>query len=289
MTLLRTITRLRSFNKKFALNTAQPIAQYQIADNWTLQSVLGGTRFRDEWTFIRLLADRSPYSAGMQDELRDEIDGAECRTRPGGVPSTALTWATLLDSATVSFDAHQDWSQAWVETTYSSLESDETIQETEGRVRNASQPEHADEHVDWLKLLGFFEAPEALKIWGERQERYPGLRFLPRVAGDLVALQDTGAPYIQALAALSDLSKDAVNWDPKSAWPTFSRKASPESGRRQAFCNAKDDITKQDELFDWHTRFTGGLAGRLHFRVDGANRVIVVAYVGRKLMDAIPG
>ncbi|MCG5262360.1 hypothetical protein EM868_15350 [Cupriavidus gilardii] len=280
---------MRSYNKKFALNTSQPIAQYHIADNWTLQSVLGGTRFREEWEFIRFLADRSPFSAGLPDVLQEEIGGAECRTRPGGVLSNALTWATLLGSATVSFDAHHDWSQAWVATTFSSLEHDDSVLETEEHVRNASQPEHADEHADWLKLLGFFEAPDALQVWSEREVRYPGLRFLPRVRGDLVALQDTGAAYIQALAALRDLSGDAISWDRGNAWPKFSRRASPESARRQGLCKAKDDGTGRNELFDWHTRFTGGLAGRLHFRVDVANHVIVVAYIGRKLMDQIPG
>ena len=155
MTLLHTLTRLRSINKKFALNAAQPISR--ISDCRQLDATICSRRHslpRDQWTFIRMLADRSPYSAGMQDDLRREIDGAECHTRPAGVAIERVTrWLMLRDSATVSFDAHQDWSQAWVETTYSSLEHDDTILEMEGRVRNASQPGHADEHVDWLSYL----------------------------------------------------------------------------------------------------------------------------------------
>ena len=53
MTLLATLKRLRKINRRIALNTAKPIAQHQIADNWTLQAVLGGSTFREEWDFIR--------------------------------------------------------------------------------------------------------------------------------------------------------------------------------------------------------------------------------------------
>ena len=69
LTLLDTLKSLRRINKKFALNTVKPIAQYQIAADWTLQSILGGASFREEWDFIRSLNDRSPFATGLEDGL----------------------------------------------------------------------------------------------------------------------------------------------------------------------------------------------------------------------------
>ena len=288
-TLIATLRRLRKINNKIALNTARPIAQYQIADDWTLQAVLGGATFKEEWEFMRSLSDRSPFSAELSEEISQEIESMEFCTRPGAVLSNALAWATLLDSATVGFDAHSDWSQAWVDTTYRILDEQGNLLEVEGRVKNASQAAHADVHVDWLKAFALLIIPTAAQIWSERAERFPGLRLLPRMEKDLTALEGSGIPFLQAVASLEALAKDVADWPKGSPWPEFSTRASPESEQRQKLCWVRDDVTGKNELFDWHTRFTGGLAGRLHFRVDGASRSVVVAYVGGKLTRAIAG
>lgn len=287
MTLLDTLKRLRKINKRFALNTARPIAQYQISDDWTLQSILGGKPFKEEWDFLRALSDRSPFTTGLEEGLMQEVAGMDFRTRPAGTPSAALAWATLLDSATVGFAAHADWSRAWVDTAYAALDDTGDLDEAEGRVRNASQAAHADEHVDWLKLLGLTAAPTAAQIWKEKADRFPGVRFLPRTEGDLKVLAGSGAPFLRAISALESLAKVVADWAPEKPWPDFSTKATTESDQRMKFCSADDDVTGKAESFNWHTRFTGGLAGRVHFRVDGTSRSIVVAYVGAKLTREI--
>ncbi|OEC34956.1 hypothetical protein SAMN05216600_105224 [Pseudomonas cuatrocienegasensis] len=289
ITLITTLRRLRRINRRIALNTSQPIAQHQITDDWTMQAVLGGNSFKEEWDFVRALSDRSPFSAELQEGISQEIDDMEFRTRLGQIPSRALAWATLLDSATVSFNAHPDWSKAWVETAYYTLEDDGSVAEGEGCIKNASLASHADEHIEWLKQLGFAEVPTAAQVWGEKSERFPNLRFLARTEKDLSALEGSGAPFLQAMASLESLEKDAGGWKKDSPWPEFSTKTTGESEQRQKLCWVYDDATGKEELFDWHTRFTGGLAGRVHFRVDTVNRVIVVAYVGSKLTRKISG
>ncbi|MGR6077806.1 hypothetical protein [Achromobacter xylosoxidans] len=286
-TLLSTLKRLKKINNRIALNTAQPISQYQIAEDWTLQAVLGGNAYREEWDFIRSLSDRSPFSAGLADGIRHEIGRMEFRTKPTRTPSGALAWATLLESATVSFDARPDWSLAWVETVYCELDDDGNLLEAEGRVKNASQPAHADEHLAWLKQLSLSDTPSASQIWSERTERFPGLRFLPRVEGDLGALDGSGAPFLQAVASLEALARDVTNWEQNAGWPQFSSRPSPEGEQRRRLCWVLDEGTGKKELFDWHVRFTGSFPGRVHFRVDGNERSIVVAYVGYKLTREI--
>ena len=289
MRLIATLRRLRKINSRIALNTARPIAQYQITDNWTLQKVRGGSAFKEAWDFVRALSDRSPFSVGLADGMSEEINGMDCRTRPGLVQSSALAWANLLDSATVSFDAHPDWSQGWVEMSFRTLDDAGNLLETDGRVRNASQADHADEHIDWLKLLGLAAVATAAQVWSEKGARFPGLRFLARVEKDLTALEGSGVPFLQAVASLEALAKDSADWKNDRPWPEFSTKASGESAQRQKLCCVHDDATGKEELFDWHTRFTGGFAGRIHFRVDATSRLIVVAYLGGKLIRKISG
>ena len=126
-------------NKLFALNLSRPIAQYQIAENWTLQAILAGAAFKDEWDFIRLLNDRSPFSAGFADVLAQEVRDLEFRTVQSRVPSSALGWAMMVDTATISFDAHPDWAQAWVDIECISLNDDGEISVEQRPVRNAKE------------------------------------------------------------------------------------------------------------------------------------------------------
>ncbi|MXN31567.1 hypothetical protein [Delftia sp. CH05] len=215
--------------------------------------------------------------------MSEEIAGMEFQTRPGKIYSSALAWATLLDSATVSFDAHPDWSKEWVEISFRRLDDDGNLLDIDSRTRNASQAAHADEHEGWLKLLGYTSVQSAAQVWREKEDRFPGLHFLPRVEKDLVALGGSGIPFQQAILSLASLAKDVDAWKVESPWPEFSSKASPEAETRQDLCWVMDDSTGKKELFDWHIRFTGGLAGRIHFRVDSANKRLIIAYIGGKL------
>lgn len=287
LTLFATLRKLKKANKKLSLNTARPIAQYQVSDNWNLQMILGGKPFQLEWDFIRTLNDRSPFSADLGMGLLEEARSMDFRTAINMVSSDALAWAALLDSATVSFDAHPDWAEAWVASSYAELDGEGNLHDAEMQVRNASKAEHADQHGDWLRALGETPLDNAAKIWDEKAEIFPGLRFLPRVEKDLIELEGTGVPFQQAVTALKCLAKDVGSWAVGNAWPEFSTKASPEGQQRQNLCYVVDHVTNKSELFDWHTRFTGGIAGRVHFRVDGTGRQIVVAYIGSKLQKPI--
>lgn len=287
ITLIATLRSIKKLNSKIALNTACSIAQYQISDQVTLQMILKGNKFREEWDFIRQLSDRSPFSRDFDDELAQEISELEFRTRPGQVLSRALAWATLMNTAIVSLDAHPDWSKAWVDTSLTKLDEVGNIVESDGRVRNASQIHHADEHQEWLKILGLAPAPTATQMWAEKDIYFKGLRFLPRVEKDLETLERGAMPFSQAFATLKALSKDAEDWEQNNSWPEFSNYATPEASQRQKLCFAVDEMTGKEELFDWHVRFTGGVAGRIHFRVDVPNRLFVVAYVGGKLTRKI--
>lgn len=288
LNLLATLQNIRKLNKRFALNVAVPIHQYEVADGWNLQSVLGGVNYKEEWDFIRMLNDRSPFSANMEKDLLVEIESLECKTKDTQLQSTALAWASLLESATVSFDSQTDWTNPWISITTSILEDDGTLIESDDSVRNASKIEHVELHSEWLKALGQTETCSVEQLWNERTDRFPNLRFLNRVKGDLEKLQTTGSPYNRAIMALTTLNSDVAMWT-SEAWPNFSIKTTPESEQRRTLCHITDDVTGRTENFEWHTRFTGSIAGRIHFRVDQATHNFVIGYIGAKLTRSIQG
>jgi hypothetical protein len=227
------------------------------------------------------LADRSPLSSGFEEWL-DKAAGLEACTQ-AGLSSQALMWAYMLQTATVSFGGHADWEEGWVKAQCTELDDDGEPSSFEAQVRNASSPRHVDEHSVWIRQLGLEAVPGAAQLWGERADRFGDLRFLPRVADDLARLESSGAPYVQAVSTLTCLNADAGNWQDKSIWPLFSTKVTPEAERRKKFCYSTDDLSQSEELFDQHARFTGGVSGRIHFRVSHREGKLVVAYVGSKL------
>ncbi|MDM9556083.1 hypothetical protein QU926_20935 [Pseudomonas asiatica] len=181
------------------------------------------------------------------------------------------------------FDGHLDWNYPWVDAKFVDLDDDANLVERQQKVRNFSKNEHVDQHAEWLKSLGYNEPLSADLVWKEREDRFPGLRFLTRVESDLLTLDGSGMVFEQAISAIQALSNDVCNWNKDQAWPIFSRKATPEGEQRKRLCWVVDEVTEEKALFDWHVRFTGNFPGRIHFRVDVADRQIIVAYVGSKL------
>jgi hypothetical protein len=284
--LVSTLRQARKINAKLALNSEASLRHCKVSPNWTLNAALGGAAYREEWEFIKILADRSPLSSGLEEWLH-LADTREAKTQ-SGVQSLALAWASLLETGTVSFFAQSDWKQAWLEAQCLSLDDDGEMHASIERIRNASEAVHVNEHETWLRTLGYEQLPSANGLWNEREHRFPGLRFLPRVSNDLAKLATSGAPYKQALDTLNVLSNDALGWKcAQISAPNFSIKVTPEHEQRREFCMVHDDCTGNVQCFDIHARFTGGIPGRVHFRVDGAERVFVVAYIGFKLNGPI--
>lgn len=284
--LIRTLQQLRKINSRISLNAAIRLPDCNVAPGRTLGATLGGPEFRLEWEFLRLLATQSPLSAGMESSLpRAELTDAQLEGGQGfyGQDEAALVWAHLLQTATVSFNTEIPWNQPWVDAHFQSLNDAGDLAEISERIRNASTPDHATEHGDWLRTLGFSASPTGSDFWASRDDRLTGLRFLDRVRSQIDDLSTSGAPYKQALRSLESLNKDSLNWDGQGE-PTFSEKvADGEHDGRKELSRFLDNATGQTHFFDKHAYFTGGTAGRIHFRLAPDEKKFVVAHVGFKL------
>ncbi|EEU9489844.1 hypothetical protein HJV06_002435 [Escherichia coli] len=287
LSMISLLRKIKKKNNKISINLNVPIGQYPISDNWVLQNILGGNGYREEWDFIRTLNSRSPISSEIEELIVQQLDDKDFRTANGNKKSIALAYASLLDSATISYELASDWSESMVNVICDTLEDDGEISSLNYSVKNISLPDHVITHEEWLKSLGLVDNPSVEDFWNERNDRFPMLRFLERTKKDLLDLYGASVPYTQAINAILSLSQDCENWDSDKAWPDFSMYATNESETRRKLCWLKDDADGENKCFGWHVRFTGSFAGRIHFFVDPKSRKIIIGYIGKKLSKSI--
>jgi hypothetical protein len=217
----------------------------------------------------------------------ERMGGVEVRTAEGRL-SQALAWAAILETGTASFYVSREWRSAWIEAVCEELTEEGEISGFRSRVRNASCEQHVSEHREWLSTLGVEQLPKASTLWSEKEQRYPGLRFLERSRQDLVDLSVAGAPYKQALDCLESLNKSALNWGGKGVATYSTAVAEGEHDQRRALSVFYDELAGAELPFNAHAYFWLGKAttkpaGRIYFRLSAPEAKIVIAYVGCKL------
>lgn len=277
--LLKVLRLIRKHQSQVALNSQTTLKNTLVDQRYSIAELLAGDEYRDEWRFLRGFENRSPISAEMNSsfdlmigELGYYYDDNAC---------IAMGWADQLETGVVSF-FNDRFSEEWLIVDKNELDDAAEIIPSQVNVRNFSKPDHIESHVEWLQNASFNWLSEAGIFWQQREELYPYLRFLKRTESDMDTLRVSGASYYLVLQRLKDLNNDIAAWvELGSDWPKFSSKASPEAQNRKRFCRIVDNDEEHD--FDWHLRFTGGIAGRIHFRICPKERKGIIAYLGRKL------
>lgn len=278
---IQTLRQVRRANAKISLNSTVALPDCELAPGQTLKILFAGPEYRDAWLFLKELKTKAPFSDGFEQWLT-KAELTEVKIS-GGQPSAALTWANLLDTGTISFHVQPAWLKSWVIADCIVLDENGALNCLKKEIPNASVPAHVDEHLNWLKTLGYEQLPSAKQFWAEREPRFPGLRFLDRVKTQINDLATSGAPYKQAMSSLELLNNDALIWQGQST-PTFSAKvANGEHDQRRNLSKFHDELTGSEHEFDQHAYFTGGTAGRIHFRLAASEKKFVVAHVGFKL------
>lgn len=278
---IQTLRQARRVNSKISLNSTVALPDCELAPGQTLQILFAGSEYRDAWLFLKELKSKTPFSNGFE-QLLSKAELTEVKTSSGQL-SIALTWANLLDTGTVSFHVQPEWMSPWVSADCFMLDEKGAINCQSKKIPNASAPTHVDVHLAWLKTLGYEQLPTAKQFWAERESRFPGLRFLEQVKTQIDDLATSGAPYKQAMSSLELLNSDALTWEGRRA-PTFSAKvANGEHDQRRNLSKFHDELTGTEHEFDQHAYFTGGTAGRIHFRLAAGEKKFVVAHVGFKL------
>lgn len=269
---------LRNYRGGLSINAASPIREHRVDPDKTVQDVLRGNAFKEEWMFLRRLADRSPMADGLP--APKALEDFEYRFQ--NVEAIALGWAHLLKTAAVSFCYDECWRHPELPLECTELTASGKLEPRDGcTAKNFSRIHHIAHWDQWLKDYASEEVPAPQDLWAQRDEIFHNLRFLDRVRGDLEAMGQGEPAYKQAVVSLQRLSIDLKDWGGVGV-PIFSTKVTGEGEQRKKLCMVTD-IDDKTHCFDLHARFTGGIPGRIHFRMSPAEAKAVVAYVGFKL------
>ncbi len=234
---------------------------------------------RDRSRRLKSLQNRAPFYRDFeaikgQDDLEYRHDGQEV---------IGLGLASWCDGLAVSVD-RDPWRHPLLALRqFLVFETNGEVrwEEKEVDCRNVSCNQHIDHHSDWISAP-FVEGPRTPdELWRERRRWYPDIAFTPAVESQ-IRTRPGGDPAIPQIAAkLADLQKTIAQWEPKRGMPNWGIHVTPENEGRRKFCWFKD-LDGEDRCFDLHARFTPG-ENRIHFRLDGQERRVIVAYIGRKL------
>lgn len=278
---IKTLCAIKKINKKVSINCEVYIGDCLVAPYVPLSQIYKENGDKEAWDFIKDLATRSPLSSGFEKQLYNLDSYSAC---VGGVKqSNASACASLLNTGIVSLHTEPLWHDHQLDAVIQNLDSLGNLQSYSSIVNNFSEVEHANQHNVWINNLGVTQHPNSQKFWMEKEDRFPNLRFIKRVLGDIKVLANSGAPYAQALECLDSLNSDISKWD-KNGYPDISYKhAKGEHDKREKLSIFRDEIIGEDVSFEAHAYFTGGLEGRIHFRLDVENGKMVIGYIGLKL------
>ena len=277
--LLKVLKAIRRQQPQVGLNSSHPLKDTFVDPRYSLSELLAGNEYREEWQFLKGFANRSPLSADMDDAFSLQVGEVEYFYQDQA--SMALGWADQLGTAVISFPS-TCWDAAWLNVIKQELDDAAAIQESIVEIRNFTHTEHVGTHLNWLQTVSFEWLSGAGVFWQQRETLFPCLRFLKRTENDMDGLRVSGASYYLVLQRLHELNQDITRWiESAGDWPTFSSKATPEDETRKRLCEVMDNGEKHN--FHWHLRFTGGIAGRIHFRICAQEQKAIIAYLGKKL------
>jgi hypothetical protein len=273
------LRRVREHRTDVALVTEAKFIDLELGSGYTIRQWAGDGRNRDAFRYLMALRNRAPFRDVMPGELWREVD-----YRHADHPAAGLGTAHLSGGLAISLCLANVWQAAWLTLIQSALAEDDSgeivLTDNEVQVRHASMPEHVAVHREWLCDSALDQIHSGAELWAAREDVFPHLRLLPRVADDLAKLRPGWLNPVKE--QLAKLEQAAAGWNTAlEAVPQWRSKVTPESDSRKELCRFRD-VDGLDHIFEWHARITPG-AGRLHFRLDRRAQRLVVAYIGPKL------
>lgn len=230
---------------------------------------------RDQFHLMLMVAGRCPAGhGGFESEWQNLCVQLE------GVGSVAGAIAKSRGAGLVSVGRRSKWQ---VEELALSCDADSSSDQFRGVLVNCFNAESGGTYFGrWVRWARAGVNDPAC-FWKFKRDLYPRLSFLDGVRKQLNELESESLD--QVLLRMAELADCVDEWAelPEGArphQPQWRSKVTPESRTRRDDCYFLEGGVRK--LFDLHARYTPG-AGRIHFRVDGSELRIVVAYVGWKL------
>ena len=230
---------------------------------------------------IRLMASRAPFDVDFE-SVREELRG-DLEFRYEGEEVIGLGLASWHDSLAVGVN-RPPWRTPELALqrflVAESLAGELIEQEETVTCRHATTEQHVEHHAQWIdaERVDLPRTPD--ELWQYVDRWYPNIALHPRVRAQLVDLGAASPGFSQVVEKLAALQASLGAWNGVGV-PDWGVHVTGEYGGREKLCWF-EDLDGEERLFEQHARFTPG-EGRIHFRLDGLNQRIVVAYIGRKL------
>lgn len=234
--------------------------------------------------FRRLLNKSVVYNS---EEFERENDfGTEFQCR--GFTSKGCLLVYEMDGVAVSFLSEAYWKRPEIEGEYMELTDDGTLKQYSVKVPNVSFDENVNLFENYYekkkeerRYTDIVSGQDILKC---AKNIFPNLVFCENAIQGCkrnVGVSEAGQVY-KRLLELQRVAQEMTNTFDKD----ILTKATPESRATLERFSEEHTFLLPDgstQIFSWHTRYTGGYAGRIFFHPIPEKRIIYIGHVGHKL------
>ncbi|MBS6398182.1 MAG: hypothetical protein KH452_13710 [Clostridiales bacterium] len=193
-----------------------------------------------------------------------------------------------MDGVAVSFLSRECWKLPEIEGEYLELLDDGTLEQCQVKIPNVSFDENVElfksyyekKREEW-RYTNIVSGQDILKI---AETVFPNLVFCENAIQGCrrdVGVSEAGQVYKRLL----ELQRAAETMGNKFDRDSLT-KATPESGATLERFSEEHTFCLPDggeQIFSWHTRYTGGYAGRIFFHPRPESKTIYIGHVGHKL------
>lgn len=240
---------------------------------------------RDSYVFLARLSTKISLWSGVAEDVRDRFRACEAMgcgaisLHPAdGEP---LVFCAISDGITVGRPTESIWDRDRLTVHFRELLPDGSIEDASERIDNLTRSTHAalilQRHRDRVRR----KCSTGADLWRRRREIFPRLLFGPEVEGQVNRINVLG----KVMRRLAELDESAASWvsGPTPDWlcdvRTESRTVMDTPKLREA--RRFRSVTGNRDVFPLHASF--GKGGRIHLRVDAAQRQVEIGYIGGHL------
>lgn len=192
------------------------------------------------------------------------------------------------DGVAVSFLSSEYWKTSEIEGTYIELSGDGDLKQCQVSIPNVSYKENVmifkkyyDQKKEELRYTAIKSGQDILQCAGKL---FPNLVFCENAVRECqknVGVSEAGQVYKRLLELQRAAEAMEYAFD-----KTLLTKATPESEATLQRFSLEHTFQLPDgrkQLFSWHTRYTGGYAGRIFFYPASEEKKIYIGHIGQKL------
>lgn len=258
-----------------------------LAENYPLASWRNDNQVnRDERTFLRTLATKTPLSVDISDlKIKIKVEDPDCELSLQGSQAEGFKVAHYLETLAISLNSESLWNSSRIKLELTQIDENGELTEEIVEVIHASQKNHVIEHDDWIQKRQLTGVVDALELWNRRAELFSSLEFCDRLSEQIQSVVDP-TMLRQIVRKLFELEALSKNWtDGALDLEKLPSKVSPESESRLKQFREQLNIKCLDgtkRIFSLHVRMTPG-AWRLHFCTELGPGKIIIGYIGPKI------